>query len=196
MIDDINILTGTLSLIRGAFRKADINIVSNFDPAKIKTKPYKNIYFTRGTTVKDKLKELATKEKHIILIDKDIVFNDYLLHSIPRDRSALVFDNRPMSRSELCGLTQNNKVLRLAYGLDDKNKNVHTFSHIFAFGGQELKLLKEILETPKYKNLDLFEIVNLIIDEGGEFEVAVTKKSKALEITCPKDLKAVRRLMS
>ena len=131
----------------------------------------------------------------MIFINHDTLFNDYLLHSIPRDKSSLVFDNRPISRGELCGLTQDNQVLRLAYGLDDKHKNVHTFSHIYGFHGAERHLLVDLLEDKKYKNFDIFELANEIIDQEGQFKVAFTKKSKALEIKCPADIKIATRLM-
>lgn len=193
-IDDTNIITGTLSLIRGSYRKAHITVIANFDPTRVKTKPYKNMDIIGASCAKDYLKSISVCD-YLLFMNHDVVFNDYLLQSIPRDRSCLTFDNRPMSRNELCGLTQNNKVLRLAYGLDDKSKNVYTFSHIYGFTGKELTLFQEILTSPKYENFDFFEIVNLIIDEGGEFDVALDKKAKSLVINCPGDIKIASRLM-
>lgn len=192
-IDDTNVITTTLSLIRGAYRKAPITVVSEFDPAKIKTKPYKNIEFIRHHCAKEVLSNLPSN--HIIFFNHDVVFNDYLLHSIPRDYSALIFDNRPINRSEICGLTQNGKVVRLAYGLDDKYKNVHSFSHIYNFVGQELELFKELLSSPEYQKYTMIEIVNLLIDNGAEFQAITEKKNRALVVTSPADITKLNRLM-
>jgi hypothetical protein len=193
-IEDTNIITGTLSLLRGTYRKAQITVVSNFDPNKIKTKPYKNLSFTRGSSPKDVLLKL-TEGGQLLFCNHDVIFNDYLLHSIPKNKSCLLFDNRPVDRNEICGLLQDNKVIRLGFGLNDKNNNVKTFSHIYVFANKELELLKDILSNPKYNRFDPFEIINLIIDMGGEFEVATDKKGKAVIITSPAEIKTAARLI-
>jgi hypothetical protein len=194
-IDDNNIISHNLSLLRGIYRKASISVVSVFDPTKIKTKPYKNLTIIRGSSPKETILKLAESGGQLLFCNHDVVFNDYLIHSIPKNQSALLFDNREVSRNELCGLTQDNKVLRLAFGLDDKNKNVYSFSNIYVFAGQELKLLVEILKDPKYSKFDPFEIVNLIIDKGGEFQVATDKKAKSLIVTSPSEIKVAARIM-
>lgn len=191
-IDGTNIITGNISLMRGFFRKAHITVVSNFDPAKIKTNPYKNIEFIRDSDFKNTILKLGQTSDHLILFNHDVVFNDYLVHTIPKDRSALIFDNRPVDRNELCGLSQNGKVIRLAYGLDEKNS--HTFSHIYVFHKNELSRLCEILNDSKYAKFSIYEIVNLLIDDGYEFEVATQKKSKALVVTHPSDISKINRL--
>lgn len=191
-IDNSNILTGNLSMVRGFFRKAHITVISNFDPSKIKTKPYKNIDFIRDSDFKDTIIKLGKNSDHLILFNHDVVFNDYLVHTIPKDKSALIFDNRPVDRNELSGLSQNGKVIRLAYGLDEKNS--HTFSHIYVFHKNELSRLCEILSDSKYEKFSIYEIVNLLIDDGYEFEVATQKKSKALVVTHPSDISKINRL--
>lgn len=194
-LDGTNIITSTLSLIRGTYRKAQITVVSTFDPLKIKTKPYKHLDFIRATSPKETILKMAELGGQLLFCNHDVVFNDYLIHSIPKNKSCLVFDNRPINRTELCGLTQNERVLRLGFGLDDKNKNVYSFSHMYVFAGKELEALKTILKNPKYHKFDPFEMVNLIIDMGGEFQVAMDKKSRAIIINNPTDLKTVARMM-
>ena len=191
-IDHTNIITGNISLVRGFFRKAPITLISNFDPHKIKTKAYKNINYIWDKDFKSTLLKLSKESNHLVFFNNDVVFNDYLVHTIPKDRSALVFDNRPVDRIELCGLVQNGKVVRLAYGLDEKN--AHTFSHIYVFHKNELARLGEILVNPKFAKFSLYEIVNLLIDDGYSFDVAIQKKSKALVVTHPSDITKVGRL--
>lgn len=190
--DSTNIITSNISLMRGFFRKAPITLVSNFDPHKIKTKSYKNINYVWDKDFKAILLKSAKESDHLVFINNDVVFNDYLVHTIPKDKSALVFDSRPVDRIELCGLVQNDKVIRLAYGLDDKN--AHTFSHIYVFHKNELARLSEVLANPKFIKFSLYEIVNLLIDDGYNFDVAIQKRSKALVVTHPSDITKVGRL--
>lgn len=192
-IDDTNVITGNLSLIRGFFRKAPITVVTNFDPAKVKTNPYKNISFVRGKCLRETIVRLGQDSNHLVIFNNDVVFNDILVHTIPKDKSALIFDNRPVDRNELCGLTQHGKVVRVAYGLDDKNKNAHMFSNIYVLHGKELIRACEILADPKYQKFTLYEVVNLLIDEGYEFDVAINKRSKSLVISHPSDITKVAR---
>ena len=73
----------------------------------------------------------------------------------------------------------------ISHGLDLK------WCQIVHLRGKELTILRQLLtkNSEEIKNMLTFEVLNLIIDKGGNIKIIEPEKISILEIDCMKDLK-------
>lgn len=123
---------------------------------------------------------------NVLFIHGDIFFDSSLLVGANYNKSFLVLDsNNDIDEKEVGVTISKNNVSILSYGLKKK------WCQVCYLTGKELKILKVIFS--KFKESDKkmlsFEIINKIIENGGNFQYHENKNSHVVEIDCIKDLK-------
>ena len=127
-----------------------------------------------------------TNKKNILFFHGDLYFNHEILDGANFKKSFIVVDNKGMMKDKEIGVTMaKNKATILSYGLSTK------WCQIAFMTGKELKILRSILNKLKgsRKKLLSFEIINLIISSGGNFECHEPKNMSIIEIDSIKDIK-------
>lgn len=120
--------------------------------------------------------------QNLLVINGDLIFNKEALN-FDYNKSFVVVDNKQQIKDrEVGAVTSNGLLTNLSYGIKQK------WCQIAYFTGKELSLLHYILYSEfVYKKLT-FEIVNRIIDLGGEFCAYEHPLMQISEIDCVKEL--------
>lgn len=116
----------------------------------------------------------------------DLLIEETFFSCLNFNKSFVVYEDQGMIDEKEVGLTiMKNKATILSYGLEEK------WCQAAFFKGKELKILRNIFNgfTKHDKKMLTFEIINKVIDAGGNFQAQKLQKSKILEIDCIKDIK-------
>lgn len=127
----------------------------------------------------------------ILFMHGDLVFNTDTLNSLNYNRSFIIVDNKAMINDREVGVVvSENKATNLSYGIKLKTR----WCQIAYIQGEEYQILKHIFLKNKsnIKNRVSFEIINQIIDLGGNFHCYEPENMKILEIDSIKDIKNVK----
>ena len=127
-----------------------------------------------------------TNKKNILFFHGDLYFNHEILDDANFKKSFIIVDNKGMMKNKEIGVTMSkNKATILSYGLSTK------WCQIAFMTGRELKILRSILNKLRgsRKKLLSFEIINLIISSGGNFECHEPNNMSIIEIDSIKDIK-------
>lgn len=127
-----------------------------------------------------------TNKKNILFFHGDLYFNHEILDDANFKKSFIIVDNKGMMKDKEIGVTMSkNKATILSYGLSTK------WCQIAFMTGRELKILRSILNKLRgsRKKLLSFEIINLIISSGGNFECHEPNNMSIIEIDSIKDIK-------
>jgi hypothetical protein len=115
----------------------------------------------------------------------DLYFNEHTLN-VNYDKSFVILDTRGQIKDGEVGATVcDNKLSILSYGLPTK------WAQIAYFTAKEYKILRNIFN--KYENQDKkklsFELVNMVIENGGKFKCYEPEKMSIVEIDRIKDIR-------
>ena len=126
-----------------------------------------------------------TLNENILFMHGDLYFNEETL-DVSYDKSFIIVDKtNQIKESEVGATICNNKLSIMSYGLPTK------WAQIAYFTARELKILKNIFQ--KYEHQDKkrlsFEIINMVLEAGGNFECYEPKKMSIIEIDRIKDIK-------
>ena len=126
-----------------------------------------------------------TLNENILFMHGDLYFNEETL-DVSYDKSFVIVDKTNQIKESEVGVTIcNNKLSIMSYGLPIK------WAQIAYFTAKELRILKNIFQ--KYEHQDKkrlsFEIINTVVESGGNFECYEPKKMSIIEIDRIKDIK-------
>ncbi len=125
----------------------------------------------------------AATTSSILMVYGDVYFEPTALPF--KGQSALLIDSNGNFDKSKVGVTMHDKsVTRIAYGLSKK------WAQIGLFAAKELSLLEKFCFDRTNDNLCVFEGINQIIDNGGNF-LAVENKGVVREINTLKDVEAI-----
>jgi hypothetical protein len=115
----------------------------------------------------------------------DLYFNDKTL-DVSYDKSFIIVDRtNQIKESEVGATICNNRLSIMSYGLPVK------WAQIAYFTAKEHKILKNIFQ--KYEHQDKkrlsFEIINMVLEAGGNFECYEPQKMLITEIDRIKDIR-------
>ena len=167
-------------VVHNAYSKPNIIMSTGFEADKIikildNTIPIveNQLYSNTNEVEEVRLAMNLTTEDNVLLIDGSILFNDHTIKHL--DRSGIVVS--PDLNSEGVGVTLNKgKVSRLSYGLEYK------WCHILYLIGKELQLFKKIIRNRELSNLFLHEVINMMVDSGGNITVFNPPNMNVLKI--------------
>lgn len=174
----------------------DIVVVVGFDADKVyKTLPdsvrvVENEHFeTTGVGRSISIGLKATISKKVLIVYGDLVFNKEMFESIPNESSVFVDSKGRMASNEVGVIIESNNVVHFDYGLKTK------WCHCVVLTGKELALFKTISSQSDKRKLSGHEILNSIIDKGGEFKAIEPKKMKIIEVDSNKDLERTSSIL-
>lgn len=197
--DSTTIIENQLKHIFKYFYKPQVILVTGFKSNKIK-----NFLSNRRidiienenwetTNVGESIKigmELV-KHKNLILLNGDLVFNAWALKVPFGMYSMMLIDKLGYMKDEEVGcLIRDSKVINVMYDLPNK------WAQIIYLTGKELKILQKNMKNIDYSKSYCFEIINNIIDSGGEFFAYSPPRMKITDIDSSKDLNLIPEVLS
>lgn len=185
-----------IDTIRHVWPGVDIVVVVGFDADKvIKTLPdgvrvvenerYEDTSVVRSITMGLR----ATTSPHCLVLYGDLVFNRATIASLPVNRSSVVVDSKGQLPSTEVGITTDDGLaVHFDYGLTSK------WCSIAMLYGRELSLFKHLGGGRERQKLMGWELLNLIIDRGGELHAHEDPKMEVVEIDSGKDLPRAKKV--
>lgn len=186
------LIENQINTINDAFGSPDIVCVVGCYANKVIKKVKKSIRFVENQIFEEtnsseslRLAYNNSTNNHFMFIHGDLYFNRQCFEA-DYTKSFIVVDSKQMIKDHEAGVTIiNNKASIISYGLKTK------WAQIAYFTGKEHKILGNILqkfESGEKKKLS-FEIINEVINAGGQFHCYEPLKMKLLEIDRIKDIK-------
>tara|TARA_R100000951_G_scaffold46406_1_gene39463 strand:- start:10979 stop:11704 length:726 start_codon:yes stop_codon:yes gene_type:complete len=192
-IENKPIIDWQLDSINFAFSKPDIVTVVGCKPQGVfkkfgeKIRIVENqLYETTNNSESLRLGFNAGLSSNFMFFHGDLVFNRELLSDLDYQNSFVVTDSTGMIRKNEVGLTEvDGNLSVLSYGLEKK------WCQIAFFTGKEFNLLRSVFNKFNSTNKKMlsFELINLIISEGGSFKCIEPKSMNILEVDTIKDVK-------
>lgn len=132
----------------------------------------------------------ACTTDHIVIIYGDLVFNKYALRFPIQDESLIVIDNSNiMTENEVGCNIIDNQLEHMSYGRPNK------WAQIMLLTGKELYIAKELCWNANYFNYFGFELINEIMEQGGQFKTIQPYKIKVNDVDSPQDLKIAQTII-
>jgi CTP:phosphocholine cytidylyltransferase-like protein len=194
-IDGISLIERQLNSIWQVFPRADIFVGIGFQAEKVRaalqSHPvrfiYNPIFDSTNVSFTINLALQAILSPNVLIIYGDLVFTDDVLVSVASGKSSLVFTRE--EKSEAVGIIQNDGlVTNLAFGLPDK------WSQIMFLRERELDLFRLTCYDVNSSKWFGHEILNAIIDRGGNVEAKEIKPHKLCEVDIPDDIQTALKV--
>ena len=198
--DNMTILENQIRCVNKYLYNPEIIIVSGFQSYKIEnsiSNKKRNIsiidnkrWETTNIAASIALGVKKAKNKNILVIYGDLVFNAWTLRAPLGPYSLAIVDKKETMKKEEVGTTiVNNLVENMMFDLPNK------WAQIAYFTGNEYSLLLNICSQPQYYNRFGFEIINMIIDGGGKFMAYSNPRMKITDIDSSKDLCRIKDVL-
>lgn len=130
-----------------------------------------------------------TLHRNTVILHGDLVFNAWTLRAPFGNHSFILTDSSGLMKQEEVGCTVvNNRVEQLMFDLPLK------WAQISYFTGKERDLLDKVCNK-KYDKYFNFELLNMIIESGGNFAAHTNKRMKITDIDSSKDLATVEKIL-
>jgi len=197
--EDLTIIENQLKYIYKYLYKPDIIVVTGYKSQLVEhaLKKYKNIkivnnkdWETTNVVASIGIGLKHTKNDNVLIIYGDLVFNAWALKIPLGPYSMVLYDKKGLMKEEEVGcIVESNMLENMMYGLTKK------WAQITYFTGLELQLLKQIACNDNYKMHFGFEVINLILNLGGNFIVHSNPRMKIIDIDSSRDLIAVEQII-
>jgi len=197
LTSQINVIQNQLNIIQNKFRSYEVILVTGFqserlmkntpnDIVKIENEHYEDTNVCRSIGIGLKA---ATTNK-VIIIYGDLVFNKQALDVKFNKGSTLIIDSsNTMTDNEVGCTIDNGKIEQVLYDLPNK------WAQIAYFTNTELELLKKLAYDRNNDKLYGFELINEIINNGGEFTSIQPDGIRANDIDIPTDITIAQQII-
>lgn len=193
--DGRSILRRQIDTLRLIWKDPEIIVVVGFDSDKvIKTLPAgirvveNEKYEDTGVGRSISMGLRATTSTKCLVIYGDLVFNKSTFDNLKEESSIIIDTHKRLTSCEVGIIIENNKALHFDYGLPTK------WCSIVLLTGKELSLFKSLGSHLDRKKMAGHEVLNAIIDRGGEFSCNEPKKMKIVEVDSTKDLIKAKKI--
>jgi len=184
------ILEQQIAAINFCLPKSDIIVVLGFECDKAmkvldnKSRVVENQCYEETNTAESLRLALNNGVRDSVLImHGDLSFNKETLLYCDFRKSFAIIDSQDQFKSGEVGVTINNKkATRFGYGLETK------WAQIAFFRGRELSLLKNICRNRERQKMYTFEILNEILDSGGDIATIEPENMVIRDIDSSRDL--------
>ena len=158
---------------------------SNF--IKVENELYENTNVARSVGIA--LRTIDTIER-VLIIYGDLVFNKNALEVLDYNTSSIFALGDFIGEEEVgCIINQKGNLEHMMYDLPQK------WSQIAYFQGNELNYLKQIVWNRNNNKLFGFEIINKIIEKGGQFECKHVENVQVVDVDTSKDIQKARKIL-
>jgi choline kinase len=196
-----NLLSHQIACIREVFINPEIILVSGFEYDKIDKfikrflnnikVIYNNYYYTTNVAYSISLGLKEAQHNDIIVILGDLFFNVNALHDINiwQYNTLLIDKSCNMDKREVGVVTQNDKIVHMAYGLEDK------WAQIMLLQKKASALFQQLTQLAQNRKAFTFQIINQMIEKGVYFDYSyLSGASKVVDIDIPKDIERAENL--
>lgn len=196
-----NLLTHQINCLREVFINPEIILVSGFEYDKIDKfikrfltdikVVYNNNYYTTNVAYSVALGLKEAQHNDIIVVLGDLFFNANALHDINtwQYNTLLIDKSCNMDKREVGVATQYDKVVHMAYGLEEK------WAQIMLLQKKASAFFQQLAQLAQNRKAFTFQIVNQMIDKGVVFDYSyLSAASKVVDIDIPKDIERAEGL--
>lgn len=189
----LTILDNQLKHIQRYLPQAEVIIVAGFEASKIKKHVLnmsRNIRVVENPEYENTnvVKSIGVGLKHakyedVIVIYGDLIFNAYTLKVPFGSNSLVIVDSYGrMGKNEVGCIINGNLLERMMYTLPNK------WAQIAYFKSKELDMLYKICEDNRFDVYFGFEVINIIINSGGEMAAYSPMRMKITDVDSSKEL--------
>ena len=197
-IGNSTIIKNQIGLIQSYMPGAEIILVCGFKSVKLMNETPDHIIKVENERYEDTnvVKSIgmglrAATKPTVLLIYGDLVFNAVALQSLILSESSLITKVDTMGEREVgCVINEYDILENIMYDLP------HKWGQIAFFCRKELGLLQEMCWDSKNHKKFGFEIINSIIDKGGQFKCTDNKNIKIVDIDSSKDIPMAARILT
>lgn len=184
------ILDNIIRLVRNTYENCEIIVCVGFEADKVISSLDKDIrvvenqMYTHTNTVESLRLALNNKiHDDVLIIYGDLVFNSKTIQNTSEKESYAIVDSGNNFDKNDVGLTiVDESITSFAYGLDVK------WAQIVFLTGRELKLFHRYCSDRSKSKLYAFEILNMVLRNGGKIKSYEPANMKIKEIDSVKDL--------
>ncbi len=188
--NDKTIIEHQISVIDFCFPKSEIITVLGFECDKVlkfipnRTRVVENQLYEDTNTAESLRLALNNGVKNsVLVIHGDLIFNKEALTQCDfRHSFAIIDSGKQLRPSEIGVVTSENEITRFGYGLDTK------WAQIVFLKDKELKILKSICKNREKNRLYTFEILNEVLDSGGNIRLVEPDNMKIIDVDSSRDL--------
>ena len=167
---EIILVTGYLSERITRYKQENVRIVEN------------QLFLTHNDTEDIRLALNNTSKENIITISADMIFNKYTLQNIMSE-PLLVYDSKHQLHDSEIGVTMtNNEIININFDIINK------WCHIGFFEKKHLTQLTYLCSREN-KSQYLFEIINIMLDNGYKFKAYEPNNMKIHKIDTSKKIR-------
>lgn len=186
-----SLLERQVAVIREVFPRAELIVVVGFETEKMLAalpagvRVVENERFVETSVNRSILLGLRVAlGERLLIIYGDMLFESAALRVLPRRGSAVLVDDGHRLGSQEVGVgIHQQAVQHFSYGLPVK------WANMVQFQGRELRLLRGLVEQRRTDRLLGFELLNLILEQGGGFLPCFCPPGELREIDSPRDLR-------
>ena len=196
-INNKKIINNQINILEEVFPYVSISLVCGFHANRLMTHvpdriiQVENEFYETTNVVRSigiglrTIKEAAT----LILVYGDLFFNTHAVASLDIINSCVLINNETMTEEEVgCIIDDKGSLQNMMYDLPNK------WAQIAVFNGEELKLLKHLCWDKKNYHKFGFEIINEIVERGGQFTCISHNKCQIIDIDTSKDIERAREI--
>ena len=143
------------------------------------------IHYDSNSGESMKIGIINSKTENVLIVHGDLIFNESIFENKNYSKSFLLFDSKNSLEEKEVGIYHSNNIVKnLSYDSSDK------WTQIAFLNKNELNIFKKIFykNDVDFRYLLSFEVLNKIIDNGGEFDCYDIKNSFIKEIDSLKDI--------
>lgn len=190
-----SIIQHQIDTINTVYEHCDFFVVVGFQAERVRSELKNNIRFihnpiyeSTNTTFSIGLALQANLNPGVLIVNGDIVFNDYVIENITSGGSKIITDLNKNMKDDSVGVVCDKKhVLSLSHGIDKK------WCEIFYLTGKELELMNKVALSQESSKWLAHECINKVIDMGGEFEFLESENHVVKEVDTMVDLELAKR---
>ena len=190
------VLSRQLTLLREVHPAAEVVVVVGFEADRMcrhippGVRVVENEFYRESNVARSLHMGLrACNTDRLLIVYGDLVFNKRALHW-HLDGSAVLADSRPIpERASEVGLsTQDGRLLHLSFGLPQR------WGQCVYLEGKELALFRKFVAHKDRRGYFGFEILNEVLEHGGQFRVCEPTGLELAEIDTSKDIELARAI--
>jgi choline kinase len=190
-----------LDILHKIYPQAEIIIVLGFDADKVyKTlpnKPYihvvENEFYDETNVARSLslgLKAAGLNSTKVLIVYGDLVFNEATFQNLSLTESCVIINTDKQIRDFKVGVTVvDGYISRFSYGLPIK------WGQITYLAGKEVKLFRAASNLQEHKKYYGFELLNIVLEQGGTLKAVEPDDMKLYEIDSSKDIGLARKLI-
>ncbi len=193
---NLPLLNYQIKQIKSCYPESEIIVVVGFESHKlfgiiqpevrvVENENYENTNIVRSISFGIR----ASIYDNIFIVPGDMAFNKNTILNVDVNKSFAIIDKNDEMPKEIVGINYtNSKVLHFSFGLNTK------WSTLAYLTQKEAIEFRKYIHDKKNMNCYMYEILNTIIDRGGQINAEFPQEMQILKIHNPKDVTTLQNI--